>query len=196
MSRGRHPRGGKHGHEPRAVIVSRAEQVFEMTVQGKSQREIADELGISQPGVCKILWREEERRLGHLPAERVRLLARQAARFEFIIREALKGLARSWEERQHKQQQRSTAGDGNAGERTTVKISSIAGNGNPRWAREVVMAMAEQRKLLQLTDFDWRALGLVLREDVDGNVDIDDSQLTEEERRMLTRSVSSEPDED
>jgi predicted transcriptional regulator len=186
MRRRKHPRGGRRGCEPRGVIVRRAERVFELNIQGRSQRQIADEVGISQPAVCKILRREEERRLGHLPGERLRLLTRQQARYEYIIREAFEGLARSWAERHYKQQQRSSGPNVASGERTTVKVTSVSGIGNARWLREAMGAMAEQRKLLQIAGFDWRELGLIFQE-ADGNVHVDESRLSEEEQAFLQR---------
>ena len=64
------------------------------------------------------------------------------------------------------------------------------GMGNPRWLREAMEAMAQQRRLLNVAGFDWRGLGMTFREDEDGNIQVDPSQLTEEERTLVDRMTS------
>src|SRR6516165_8550831 len=50
-------RGGCGGWEPRARILERRARAWKLSVAGRTQREIAAELGVSQPAVTKILAR-------------------------------------------------------------------------------------------------------------------------------------------
>ena len=61
-------RGGQGGHEPRAQIQAREQRVLDRSVAGVSQRQIAQEEGITQSAVSKILRRVEARVLEELMA--------------------------------------------------------------------------------------------------------------------------------
>jgi predicted transcriptional regulator len=90
-TRRRPHRGGVGGYEAPAVVETRAQRAWELNAEGRSQREIADALGISQPAVSKILRREADRlaieRRDNLERQRVRLLARD----EHLYRESMRG---------------------------------------------------------------------------------------------------------
>jgi hypothetical protein len=49
--------GGRGGFEPRARILDRRARAWKLSMAGRTQREIADELGVSQPAVKKMLDR-------------------------------------------------------------------------------------------------------------------------------------------
>src|SRR6185503_14236953 len=96
MSTARRPhRGGAGGHEPQAVVASRAQRVWELSAAGRSQREIASELAISQPAVCKILQREADRLVRNRRDDQERQRVRLVAREEHLHREALRAYERS-----------------------------------------------------------------------------------------------------
>jgi predicted transcriptional regulator len=177
--------GGKGGFEPRARIVARAERVFDLSMQGRSHRQIAAELGISQPAVTKILKREEERRLGLLPFQRVRMLSRQAARLEHLFTLAAEGLERSHADRRDQRQYQRTSPNGEV--QTTVSVSSSSQAGDPRWLREMARVLNEQRKLLALDGWDWARLATALAEHENGQVVLDEAALTPPEREALKR---------
>jgi len=54
-------RWGKGGAEPRLRVRRREAQVVQLATEGRSQYEIARTVGISQPAVCQILRRVDER---------------------------------------------------------------------------------------------------------------------------------------
>jgi DNA-binding CsgD family transcriptional regulator len=72
-------RGGKGGHEPRLRIQAREMRAYELSIEGKSQTEIAADLQISQPAVSKLLRRVEDRLAAEMAANRSRLRVRAAA---------------------------------------------------------------------------------------------------------------------
>lgn len=67
----------------------RERQAWSLTQRGRTQGEIATELGITQPSVSKILARLEQRVLGELAGSVQELELRQAARLEYLYREAV-----------------------------------------------------------------------------------------------------------
>ena len=184
-ARARRPSGGRGGHEPRARIIDRAERVFALAIQGRNQYDIAAEVGVSQPAVSKILRREYDRRLQHLPRERIRLLARHHARYEHLYRLAHDGLERSRADIQRRDQRRTTRGPNERDESTTVSLSTTSAAGDPRWVREMLRALSEERKLFEDGGFDWTSLALLFLEDEDGNIRFNEQALTAHERATL-----------
>jgi hypothetical protein len=183
-ARPRRHRGGRGGYEPRARIVARAERVFELSVAGRSQREISAELGISQPAVCKILRREEDRRMAQLPHQRLRLLPRHFARYELMFRLAYEGLERSRADVHHRRQRQSQSAGASNGDRTSVEVSSRSQAGDPRWLREMARTLEDQRRLFTPT-FDWNRLAEIFDDADDGEVRINEAVLDAEERAAL-----------
>lgn len=96
--RSRQSRGGRGGREPRAQIVARAAEVWELSLRGYSQREIAERVGISQPAVCKILQRVADQVWADRRAHAQRERARRLAQLDYLYRESLTGYARSQED--------------------------------------------------------------------------------------------------
>src|SRR5215471_2864848 len=87
--------GGRGGHEPRQRIQARERRAYELSIQGKSQSEIAATLQISQPAVCKILRRVEDREAAETRAERQRLWVRLKEQYRHLYNEAMQGFERS-----------------------------------------------------------------------------------------------------
>lgn len=150
MTTPRRPRrGGAGGCEPRAVIETRAQRVWELSAAGRSQREIAAELGITQPAVCKILRREADRlvseRRDDQERQRVRLLARE----DYLHREALRAFERSTQERTRKRQRQVTAPDG--GVTLTIDAEVMPRDGDARFLEQAGRANERAATLNGLT---------------------------------------------
>jgi predicted transcriptional regulator len=82
-----------------------AGQAWSLAQRGRTQGEIATELGITQPSVSKILARVEQRVLGELAASVQDRKLRHAVRLEYLCREAVD----AWES-----SKRTSAVDGSA----------------------------------------------------------------------------------
>jgi hypothetical protein len=118
---------------------------MELTVLGWSQPQIAADLGISQPAVCKLLRRVETRLLRELAETVGRQKARQALRLEHLFAEAM----RAWHESKTdttRRRQRQTQGGGGAGA-TVAELIVENQHGDPRYLDEARKALADQRKL-------------------------------------------------
>jgi predicted transcriptional regulator len=142
-------RGGAGGFEPKALIESRAQRAWELNAAGRSQREIAAELGISQAAVCKILRREADRlveaRQDDAERQRIRLLARQ----EHLFRESIRGFERSSKERTRKRQRQVTAADGAVTH--TMDAEVMPRDGDPRFLEQAGRALDRAAALQGLT---------------------------------------------
>src|SRR5262245_42867621 len=139
-------RGGKNGHEPRARIRTREIRALELSIQGTTQHQIAEELGVSQAAVSKILKRIEERQLRELAATIDRHKARQTLRLEHQYSQAMK----AWEEskadstvRRQRKAQPGAGGDGHAVAEVVVETQ----HGNPRYLEQARKALADIRKV-------------------------------------------------
>jgi predicted transcriptional regulator len=95
----------------RHAILQRRLQVAQLAAQGRTQLEIADELGVSQPTICADLneihaqWRKSAE------AETAERIAREIAVIEEIRRAAWQGWARSQEDDERKRVKRTAAPD-------------------------------------------------------------------------------------
>lgn len=137
-------RGGRDGAEPRARVRLRELQVMELTLEGRTQHEIARELGISQPAVCKILQRIEDRLLADVAWKVERHRARQTLRLEFIYGEAVRAWKASKQETLRKRQRQTGA----VGAGTTMaEITSENRHGDPRLLDEARRALQDLRTL-------------------------------------------------
>lgn len=145
MRRARRPRGGRGGAEPQARVRLRELQVMEHTLEGRTQHDIARELGISQPAVCKILQRIEDRLLADVAWKVERHRARQTMRLEFIYGEAVRAWKASKQETLRKRQRQTGAAAG-AGT-TMAEITSEHRHGDPRFLDEARRALQDLRTL-------------------------------------------------
>jgi DNA-binding CsgD family transcriptional regulator len=105
-ARSRRTRGGRGGAEPRVRIEERERQVWDLSVLGSSQREIAAQLQLSQPAVCKIRRRLLDRHAAALTGDVSRQHALFAARLERIFADSMRGYARSQADEVSKTQRR------------------------------------------------------------------------------------------
>ena len=96
-ARQRRARGGKEGAEARATVREREQRVLEFSEQGWTQKAIAEEVGVTQAAVSKILRRTDERALEKINADRAQVKMRRARHLEYISREGRRG----WETSKH-----------------------------------------------------------------------------------------------
>ncbi len=141
----RRGRGGKGGHEPRAHVRLREVQVLEQMLEGKTQHQIGEALGISQPAVSKIVRRVEERLLKDLAYQVDRQRARHTLRLEFIYQQAIHAWQSSKEEFLRRRQRRTDGGSGDG--ITVAELTSENRFGDPRYLDEARKALADSRKL-------------------------------------------------
>lgn len=137
-------RGGKGGHEPRARLRLREAQVLEQVLEGRTQQQIADALGISQPAVSKIVRRIEDRLLADLAVKAERQRARQTLRLDYIYGQAI----HAWQESKQegvRRRQRKTEHDGGAS--TVAELVSENRHGNPQYLEQARKALADVRKM-------------------------------------------------
>src|SRR5712691_12683676 len=146
-SSSRQRRGGRGGAEPRARIVDREYRAWDLAIRGWTQRAIADALGITQPGVWKLL-RRVGARLGREQAqETVHWLVRLDAQLQLLIRETLDGWARSQQDRTRKRERRVDAGAAGEPSRRVTEISVESHPGDPRFLREFNQALVTVMRL-------------------------------------------------
>ena len=84
-------RGGRNGFEPRIRVREREARVVELCTRGWTQREIATDVGVTQPAICRILRRVDDRLLHTMHRERIRLLVRLDQRVNHVFRQAHDG---------------------------------------------------------------------------------------------------------
>jgi predicted transcriptional regulator len=144
--RNRGGRGGKDGHEPRARIQTRELRALQLSIQGWTQRQIADELGVSQPAVSKILSRLEERYAREVVASLDRHRAKQTLRLEHQYSESM----RAWQEsKEDSTIRRQRKGQGAAGQAASSVAELVVENqhGDPRYLEQARKALNDIRKV-------------------------------------------------
>jgi hypothetical protein len=126
-------------------------RAWEYRCRGWGQRRIAEQLGISQPGVSKILRRVEGRVLKELSGSVARIKVSQNGQQEYVIEEALEAWRRSQQPRKRATRRTVTGGDGDgdgdgeAGNQITTDI--VERDGDPAYLYVAMHAMAAQRAL-------------------------------------------------
>ena len=133
-------RGGAGGHEPRAVVDSRAHRAWQLDAMGHTQREIAQELGVTQAAVSKILQRVGNQLALERRTDDERQRARLSQRHEFLYREAVRGYERSQHDRSTRRQRQVTAKDGTTAS-TIVEATVTTRDGDPRFLEQAGRAM-------------------------------------------------------
>jgi len=128
----------------REVALLREQFCWAARQAGYSQWLMANELGISQPAVSKILRRVERRVLKRMESEARTVKAKQHVQLEFILDQALQGWRKSTEERI-----RTVVGpDRHNSTSTTRERRNSAGD--PRFLKVALLALQSERRLYGL----------------------------------------------
>jgi DNA-binding CsgD family transcriptional regulator len=138
-------RGGRGGHEPRRRVRLREAQVFEYVLAGRTQHQIAEALGISQPAVSKIVRRVEDRLLADLTCKAERQRARQTLRLEHLYGQAMQAWQDSKQEGLRRRQRKTEHGSGTSS--TVAELISENRHGDPRYLDEARKALTDLRKV-------------------------------------------------
>lgn len=142
----RRGRGGRSGHEPRVRIRQREQDVIQLTAEGRSQHDIAQLLGITQPAVSQILRRVDERWLRENVDRVAQYKAEQTRKLEHIWREAMKSWEQSKSQRTRRRQRKTTGGTGNDGGAIAEVIVDDS-YGDPRYLEAARKALADIARL-------------------------------------------------
>jgi DNA-binding CsgD family transcriptional regulator len=137
--------GGQGGHEPRARIRLREARVLELSVRGWSQAQIADDLGVTQAAVSKILARLDRRQLREQAETVGRQKAQQSRQLDHLYAQAIGAWDASRTDSTVRRQ-RQTHAAGGAGT-TVAEIVTEPQHGDPRYLAEARKALADRRKL-------------------------------------------------
>jgi len=119
-------------------------QVMAQILEGRSQAQIAADFGISQPAVCKIVRRIEERLLADVTWKVDRQRARHSLRLEFLYAEAIRAWRASQTDGLRKRQRKT---DGASGSVSVAELVSEPRHGDPRYLDEARKALADLRTL-------------------------------------------------
>jgi hypothetical protein len=149
-------RGGKGGVEPRAVIDAREARAWALRVDGNSHREIAAELGVSQPAVSKLLRRVSDRYAKDQTDMPGRWCALLIARHERLYRRSVEGYEHSQTEETRRRQRQTTAANGSGGA-SIVEVEGRSRAGDPGFLEQAGRALERIARLLGLERGDGRA---------------------------------------
>ena len=152
----RRHRGGVGGYEPQAVVEDRATRIWELHAAGWTHREIAADVGVSQPAVSKCLARTADRVVAARTEERARAWARQQARNDFLYRTGAKGYERSQRDQTRKRQRQVTGADGSRWA-TTIEAEIVERDGDPRFLEQMGRAVERQAELWGFGQDDLRS---------------------------------------
>jgi predicted transcriptional regulator len=140
----RRGRGGQRGHEPRARIRTRELRAIELSTLGWSQPQIAQDLGVSQAAVSKILKRVEIRLLRDWAETVDRHKAKQTLRLEHLFAEAIRAWHDSKADSTRRRQRKTESGEGGT---SIAELVVENQHGDPRYLDEARKALADHRKL-------------------------------------------------
>lgn len=135
-------RGGKGGSERRLHVRRREQEVVRLATEGRSQHQIARTVGISQPAVCQILRRVDERWLRDNQDRVARAKAEQTRKLDHLYREALHAWEESKAQRTRRRQRKTDgqpAGEGGGVAELIVDDS----HGDPRYLEAARRALAD-----------------------------------------------------
>lgn len=135
----------------REAIVMRDAMIWDMRQRGRTQRQIAEAVSLSQTGVLKSLRRTERRVLAQT-SHRVELVkARQSGRIEHLYSEAMT----AWEASKRpsrKTSRKTTTGEKGGTERKTERTSTA---GDPRFLQVAIGLLEAERKIWGLDQLEY-----------------------------------------
>lgn len=138
--------GGKGGAESRATVQQREDDVMASMDRASSQRQIAKQLGISQPAVSKIVSRVAARHRAQNVQAFERYVFAAERKYESLFRKALDGWDRSCQQRTRRTQRRRAGAD--AGDGMTAEIQIADSSGDPRFLDQAHKCL-ERLELIQ-----------------------------------------------
>ncbi len=121
-------------------------RALELAILGWSQHQIADDLGISQPAVSKILKRIDTRILAELAGAVERHKVRHTQRLEYVFAEAMRAWTESKADTTRRRQRRSQGAGSGTGD-TVAEVVVENQHGDPRYLEEARKALADSRKI-------------------------------------------------
>ncbi len=118
--------------------------MLELTILGRTQHQIAGELGVSQAAVSKILRRVEERLVQDLAPMVDRLRVRHTLRLDHVYGEAMTAWIDSKTDAVRRRQRKS---DGSGTGTTVAELVSENRHGDPRYLDVARKALADLREV-------------------------------------------------
>jgi DNA-binding Lrp family transcriptional regulator len=122
-----------------AQRAAREERIWRLRLAGRTEREIAAEVGMSQPGVHRVLERTERRVLAEARGMIMRLKAVQAGRLEVVVTEALAAFERSKQPAEKEVTEAKRGADGNAAGGKIQRVKE-GRDGDPAWLNVALAA--------------------------------------------------------
>jgi predicted transcriptional regulator len=131
-------------------VYTRAQRAWALDAAGWSQREIAQELGVSQAAVCKILQRAADLAVAQLRDDEARHLVKALNRETYLFREAVRGYERSQQDQTRRRQRQVTDAQGHV-LRGVVEVDVLERDGDPRFLDQAGRALERAETLNGLT---------------------------------------------
>jgi predicted transcriptional regulator len=138
-----------------ARILARRARAWELAVGGRTQREIAAELGVSQTAVSKMLRRAGTHAWQQLVTHTREQVARECSQLDHVCRESFDAWEKSKVDQTRRRHQRVVHGgaaeEGTGAVATTVaEAVAMTREGDPRFLAIALQALREKRELLTL----------------------------------------------
>jgi predicted transcriptional regulator len=127
-------------------VRTRELRATELANLGWSQHQIAEDLGISQAAVSKIIQRVELRVLRELADTVERQKAQQSLRIAHLYAEAMKAWEQSKSDTTRRRQRKTDGGRGGTGA-TVAEMVVQTHHGDPRYLEQARKALADHRKV-------------------------------------------------
>lgn len=142
----------------REVARQHETDAWKLRVEGYSQPQIAERLGISQPSVSRILARVTKRMTAQLVGDVAAFKTLQMARLERVHAEAVEAWSASKEAKKKSRKKTTTVPILKTGSETPAPAiareeemrEAITSTGNPAYLQTAMAAIAEENKLLGL----------------------------------------------
>lgn len=172
-----------------AVAREREERAWRLRLNGMTERQIAAELGISQPSVHALLRRVEAQVLAEAKQFVLRYKARQLGRLESIHQEAVAAFQRSRADAT-KRTSEATPGEGQQAQPsqriTKLKVETHGRDGDPAW---LGVALAAHDRIAALLGLN-APTKLAVQRDVDPHEQLSNAELLEAVRAEVEADLA------